>query len=32
MARSNIGKGLINLKDQGWISDKEYQALSSGLT
>ena len=32
MARSNIGKGLINLKDQGWLSDKEYQALSSGLT
>ncbi|HUK85160.1 MAG TPA: hypothetical protein VLU95_04790 [Candidatus Acidoferrum sp.] len=32
MARNNIGKGLINLKDDGWISDREYQSLSSSLT
>ncbi len=29
MIRSNIGKGLIYLKDQGWLSDKEYQAVSN---
>ena len=32
MAQNNIRKGLINLKDDGWISDREYQSLSSSLT
>ena len=32
IARSNIGKGLINLRAMGWLSDKEYQALRKSLT
>lgn len=31
IARSNISKGLVYLKHDGWLSDKEYQALSSTL-
>ncbi len=32
MARKNMGKGLVNLKYEGWLSDKEYQELSNSLT
>ncbi len=31
LARNNISKGLIYLKDVGWLSSKEYQVLSSSL-
>ncbi|MGD0643440.1 MAG: hypothetical protein ABSA75_00875 [Candidatus Bathyarchaeia archaeon] len=30
--RSNIAKGLVYLQHEGWLSDKEYQALSKSLT
>jgi hypothetical protein len=30
-ARDNIAKGLVYLKHEGWLSDKEYQVLSSNL-
>ncbi|MGD0994428.1 MAG: hypothetical protein ABR909_02765 [Candidatus Bathyarchaeia archaeon] len=29
--RDNIAKGLVYLKHEGWLSDREYQALSSSL-
>ena len=31
LERNNISKGLIYLKDAGWLSSKEYQVLSSSL-
>jgi hypothetical protein len=31
LARDNIAKGLVYLKHEGWLSDKEYQVLSSSL-
>ena len=30
--RANIAEGLVYLKHQGWLSDREYQVLSRGLT
>ena len=27
----SIGKGLVYLQHEGWLSDKEYQALSGSL-
>ena len=32
LIRDNIAKGLVYLKDEGWLSDREYQVLSSSLT
>jgi hypothetical protein len=32
LARDNIAKGLVYLKHEGWLSDKEYQVLSNNLT
>ena len=29
--RDNIAKGLVYLKHEGWLSDREYQVLSSSL-
>ena len=29
--RDNIAEGLVYLKHEGWLSDREYQALSSSL-
>jgi hypothetical protein len=29
--RDNIAKGLVYLKHEGWLSEREYQALSSSL-
>jgi hypothetical protein len=31
-ARDNITKGLVYLKHEGWISDREYQVLKNSLT
>jgi len=31
LARDNIAKGLVYLKHEGWLSDKEYQVLNTGL-
>ncbi|MGA3110976.1 MAG: hypothetical protein ABSE15_02975 [Candidatus Bathyarchaeia archaeon] len=31
MARGNIAEGLLRLRNQGWLSDKEYQILSDSL-
>lgn len=31
LARSNISKGLVYLKDAGWLSYKEHQFLSNSL-
>ena len=30
-ARDNIAKGLVYLKHEGWLSDREYQVLSDSL-
>ena len=32
LVRDNIVKGLVYLKHEGWLSDREYQVLSSSLT
>jgi CRISPR/Cas system-associated endoribonuclease Cas2 len=32
LTRGNIAEGLVYLRDQGWLSDKEYQIVSNSLT
>ena len=31
LARGNIAEGLLRLRSQGWLSDKEYQIVSDSL-
>ena len=31
LTRGNIAEGLLRLRSQGWLSDKEYQAVSGSL-
>jgi hypothetical protein len=31
LARGNIAEGLLRLRNQGWLSDKEYQIVNDSL-